>query len=148
VVVGGGAITSAKIKLSTESTYRNATYNGNIVTGNSSFNDNGDPIYPENGLQLSVDLSQNSTFTATVKVKQGFTGAIEDALDGMLKATNGPLQIDQDNISETIEYIQKRIETEQDRLDKKEERLVERFAKMEKTLTLLQNQMASLGLSS
>jgi len=74
VVISGGAITSAKIKLSTESTYRDATYSGNIVTGDSTFDDDGNPMYPENALQFSVDLSQDDTFTATVRVKQGFTG--------------------------------------------------------------------------
>ncbi len=146
-------ISSVKIKLSTESTYHDATFSGNIITGDSSFDDNGDPIYPENGLQISIDLNQvelseEEPLTATVRVKQGFTGAIEDVLDRILKLTNGPLQIDQDNVSENVEYLQKRIETEVSRLEQKQARLVAHFAKMEKTLTLLQSQMAALGLSS
>ena len=76
VVNASQEITSAEIKLSTESTYRDMTISGNIVTGDSSFDDNGDPMYPENALQLSIDVSQEGTFTATVRVKQGFTGAI------------------------------------------------------------------------
>ena len=47
----------------------------------SAYDDDNEPINPENGLQLSVDLSQDGTFTATVRVKQGFAGAMEDALD-------------------------------------------------------------------
>jgi len=148
VVVSGGAITSARIKLSTESTYRDAAYSGNIVTGDSSFDDNGDPIYPENGLQLSVDLSQASTFTATVRVKQGFAGAIEDALDKMLKVTTGSLQIDQEYVADTIEGLQERIELEESRLTQREARLVDRFARLERTLALLQSQMAALGFST
>ncbi len=144
-VNGAGAITSAKIKLSTESTYRNATYSGNVVTGNSSFDDNGNPVYPENGLQLSVDLSQEGIFTATVRVKQGFAGAIEEALDQILKTTNGPLEIDQEHIDKNIDDLQDKIELEERRLTQRETRLVERFARLEKTLTLLQNQMASLA---
>ncbi|MGD2095869.1 MAG: flagellar filament capping protein FliD, partial [Phycisphaerales bacterium] len=93
IEVSGGEIISAKIKLSSESTYRNATYVDNIVIGNSTFDTNGDPVYPENGLSLSVDLTQDGTFTATVNVKQGFTGAIEDTLDNMLKVTTGSVQI-------------------------------------------------------
>ena len=145
VVITGGVITSAKIKLSTESTWRDATYSGNIVTGDSTFDDNGDPIYPENALQLSIDLSQNGTFTATVRVKQGFAGAIEDALDNMLKATTGSIQIDQEHVDDRIEDIQEKIEIEEYRLIKREERLIARFARLEKTLALLQNQMAALG---
>jgi flagellar hook-associated protein 2 len=148
VEVTGGAITSAKIKLSTESTWRDATYSGNIVTGESTFDDNGDPVNPENGLQLSIDLSQNGTFTATVRVKQGFTGAIEDTLDSILKATTGSLAIDQEHVDDQIENIQKRIEFEEYRLEVKEKRLVMRFAQLESTLALLQNQMAAMGFST
>jgi flagellar hook-associated protein 2 len=145
VVVSGGAITSAKIKLSTESTYRDAAYSGNIVTGNSTFDDNGNPMYPENALQLSVDLSQDGTFTATVRVKQGFTGAIEDALDNMLKVTTGSIQIDQKHVDKQIEYLQEKIENEEYRLTKREERLIARFARLERNIALIQQQMGALG---
>ena len=145
VTVNGGVITGAKIKLATESVYRDATYSDNIVTGNSSFDENGDPVYPENALQLSVDLSQDGIFTAKVRVKQGFTGALEDALDNMLKVTTGSIQIDQEYVSESIKQLQERIELEENRLTQKEARLVDRFARLERTLALLQNQMAALG---
>jgi len=145
VVVSGGAITSAKMKLSTESTWRDATYSGNIITGNSTFDDNGDPVYPENSLQLSVDLGQDNTFTATVRVKQGFTGAIEDVLDNMLKVTTGSVQIDQEHVDDQIEEIQKKIELEEHRLTVREKRLIARFARLERTLALIQSQMAALG---
>jgi flagellar capping protein FliD len=145
VVVSAGAITSAKIKLSTESTYRTATYNGNIVTGDSTFDDNSDPVYAENGLQLSVDLSQDGTFTATVRVKQGFTGVIEDVLDRVLKATTGAVDINQERVDDQIEYLEDKIELEEYRLEQREARLVTRFAVLEKTLALLQSQMGALG---
>jgi flagellar hook-associated protein 2 len=148
VTVSGGAITSARIKASSESTWRDATYSGNIVTGNSTFDDNSDPVYAENGLQLSVDLSQNGTFTATVRVKQGFAGAIEDVLDTMLKATTGSIQIDQEHVDDQIEDIQEKIELEEYRLTLRERRLVARFARLEKTLALLQSQMGALGMST
>jgi flagellar hook-associated protein 2 len=148
VTVSGGAITDAKIKLSTESTWRDATPSGNVVTGDSTFDDNGDPVYPENGLQLSIDLSQDGTFTATVRVKQGFTGAIEDALDNMLKATTGSIQIDQEHVEDQIKEIQEKIELEEYRLAGREQRLIARFARLERTLALLQNQMAALGFST
>ncbi len=147
VTVSGGAITSARIKLATESTYRDATYSDNIITGNSSFDENGDPMYPENGLALSIDLSQNGTFTATVRVKQGFTGALEDTLDRMLKVTTGAVNLDQEYVTDNISNLQDKIELEEDRLAKKEERLVARYARLERTLALLQSQMAALGFS-
>ena len=145
VTVSGGAITGAKIKLSTESTWRDATYSGNVVTGDSTFDDNGDPVYPENGLQLSIDLSQDGIFTATVRVKQGFAGAIEDSLNNMLKATTGSIQIDQEHVDDQIKDIQEKIELEEYRLAVREQRLIARFARLERTLALLQNQMAALG---
>ena len=148
VTVIGGAITSAKIKLATESTYRDATVIDNIIMGDSSFDGNGDPVYPENGLQLSVDLSQDGTFTATVRVKQGFAGAVEDAIDRMIKATTGSIQIDQEHVGDIIEQIQDKIEAEEYRLTQKEDRLIGRFARLEKTLALMQNQLAALGLNS
>ena len=148
VTVSGGAITSARMKTSDESTWRNATYSGNIVTGDSTFNDDGEPLYGENGLQLSVDLSQNGTSTATVRVKQGFAGAIEDVLDTMLKATTGSVQIDQEYADDQIEYIQEKIELEEYRLTLREDRLVARFARLEKTLALIQGQMGTLGIGT
>ncbi len=148
VEISGGEIISAGIRLSTESTYRTATFSGNIITGESSFDDNGDPVNPENGLQLSVDLSQEGTYTATVRVKQGFAGVIEDALENMLKVTTGSIKIDQEHVKDQIETLQEKIEAEEERLTKREERLVARFARLEKTLALLQRQMAALGFTS
>ena len=151
VVVSGGEITSAQIKLSTESTYRVMAFNpgSNVVTGDSTFNDNGDPVYPENGLQLSVDLVNGTYGTdenpIIVRVKQGFTGAMEDALDRMLKATTGSIQIAQEYTDDTLDELKDRIEDAQDRLDTKETRLIAKFAKLESTLALLQQQMAVLG---
>ena len=147
VTVAGGAITGARMKLSTEDTYRNATISGNIVTGASTFNDNGDPVNPEHGLQLSVDLSQNGTFTATVSVRQGFAGAMAGVLSRVLKAPSGSLELDQEQVNDQIEHLQDQMDMEERRLTDKEARLVARFARLEKTLTLLQNQMAALGMS-
>jgi flagellar hook-associated protein 2 len=148
VTVSGSKITVARIKLSSDSTWRDATFSGNIVTGNSTFDENGDPVYSENSLKLSVDLSQDGTFTATVRVKQGFAGALEDALDKMLKASTGSIDIDQEHIDDTIKNLQDRIADEQYRLDQKESRLIEKFARLERTLALLQGQLSALGLST
>ncbi len=147
VTVVGGAITSARIKLSADATYRDATINGNIVTGDSTFDDDGEPVNPENGLQLSVDLGQDGTFAATVRVKQGFAGAMTDILDRVLKATSGTLQLDENQASDQIEHLQDRIDMEQQRLTDREARLVAKFARLEKTLALLKNQMSALGMS-
>ncbi len=148
VTVSGGAITGAQMKLSSESTYRDAVYSGNVVTGNGSFDTNGYPVYAENGLQLSVDLTTNGVYTATVRVKQGFTGRMEDRLDNMLKTTTGSVIVDQDHVGDQIDSLQDKIEQEEDRLTKREARLVAKFARLERTLALLQNQMAAAGIIS
>jgi len=147
VTVSGGAITRARIRQAGESTYRDAVVRGNIVTGNSTFSDDGDPVNPENGLQLSVDLGQDGTFDATVRVKQGFAGAMQDLLDRMLKATTGTLSLDEGQAQDQIDHLQDRIDTEQQRLNDYQSSLVTKFARLEKTLALLQNQMAALNQS-
>jgi len=148
VTVSGGAITSAQIKLSDESTYRDMTITGNIITGISTFDSNGNADYAENGLQLAIDLSTDGPFTATVRVKQGFTGKIEDEINRMLKTTTGSLILDQEQAADQIEELDEKIELEEYRLTKREERLILRFARLEATLALLQYQLVSAGVLS
>jgi len=144
VTISGGTITGARIKSEDDTAWRDATFDGNIVVGDSTFNEDGLAINPENGLQLGGDLSQDVTFTATVRVKQGFTGAMEDALNNILKASTGILSADQAQVDAQIEHLQTQIDAEEDRLSNREEILVAKYARLEKTLTLLQNQFAAL----
>ena len=146
-VVIGGVIDSAQIRLEGETEWRDATWVGNTVTGNLATDDNGVPVYPEHSLQFTVDLT-NGDYTATIRVKQGFAGAIEDAIDDMLHITRGTLTFDIDQIDDNIEELQDRIEDEEHRLTLKEARLKARFARLEKALALLQNQVIAMGLST
>jgi flagellar hook-associated protein 2 len=146
VTVSGGTIASARIKSADESTYRDMSSNGNVITGDSTFTDDGDALYPENGLQLSVDLSQDGTFAATVRVKQGFAGAMEDTLDRILKASTGALALDRQTANDRIDSLKDDIEAEQERLERREARLRAKYARLESTLTSLRRQMAALGL--
>lgn len=146
VVVENNQVVSAKIKLTSESTWRDAeTWAGNLVTFNSDFDDNGNPLYPENSLQLTVDLSVNNTFTATVRVKQGVAGALEDLLDTILEA-NGRLDISDEVLDDKIKQMESTIEREESRLEKVEARLIAKFARLEKTLTLLQQQYSTVNM--
>ena len=148
---GSGNLSEASFKLASESdsAYRAATILGNVITGDSTFDDNGNAAYGENGLQVTAPTTgtPGSTIYATIRVKQGFTGAIEDALDRMLKATTGSIQIDQEHVSDQIKLLQDKIDAEEKRLEAREERLVAQFARLEKTLSLLQGQLQYLGLS-
>jgi flagellar capping protein FliD len=148
VTISGGSITNARIKLSSESNWRNATIgdDGNSVWGDSTFNSDGDPMYPENSLVLTVDTSvSNGTYTATVNVKQGMVGALEDVLDEVLEA-DGRIDISTDNAQTRISDLETKIENEEARLERVEQRLVEKYARLEKTLTQLQQQMEAVSM--
>ncbi|MHC4464812.1 MAG: flagellar filament capping protein FliD, partial [Planctomycetota bacterium] len=140
-------VTSALIKLSSESVWRNATINtaGNLITGDSTFDDNGDPVYPENSLKLSVDVSVEGDFTATVYVKQGVVGALEDVLENVLEA-EGSLDVGLELVESNILQAETRIKNEQSRLEDAGERLILKYARLEKTLTALQQQMSTVSM--
>lgn len=145
---GSGNLSEAYFRLSSEgdSAYRSATVDGNVIIGESSFTEDGNPVNPENGLQLTAPTTgtPGSTVYATVRVKQGFAGAIEDSLADMLHATRGSLSIDTEHIDDQIELLQDKIDLEEQRLEVREERLVRRFASLESTLTILQSQLSYL----
>lgn len=144
-----GNLSQAFFKLESESDseYRPATIVDNYITGDSTFNDDGQPNNPENGLQVTASITgtAGSTVYATIRVKQGFAGAIEDTLDKVLAATNGSININQEHVDDQIKTLQDKIDSEETRLEKKEERLILRFAMLEKTLSLLQSQMSYLS---
>ena len=66
--------------------------------------------------------------------------AIEDALADILDSTNGSVPINLDGISDRIKSTNDRIQIEQDRLTKIEERLILKFARLERTLSTIQQQ--------
>jgi flagellar capping protein FliD len=142
---GSGNLSEAYFKLSSESdsAYRAATIDGNVIIGESSFTDDGYPVNPENGLQLTAPTTgtPGSTSYATVRVKQGFAGGMEDSLLDMLHATRGSLVIDKEHINDQIELLQDKIDLEEQRLEVREERLILQFSRLESTLTLLQSQL-------
>jgi hypothetical protein len=147
VIVSGGVITSAKIWTSDEtiSDARDATIDGNTIIGDAGFTD-GYPDHPENSLTMTVDLTTNGTFEATVYVKQGFAGAIKDLLDDILKTNTGRLDVSQNSVRDTIDRLNKRIDSEQRRLESVENRLILKFARLERTLSMLNQQMSGLGI--
>lgn len=142
-------ITDVRIKLSSETTWRDdATWPDNLVTGNSDFDDEGYPLYPENGLQFTVDPNQpEGTYTATINVKQGMAGALEDLLDEVLKA-DGRLDISKGILDDRITAMDRRIENEEARLADVETRLIDKYARLEKTLAMMQQQMSAVSMVS
>ncbi len=138
-------ITDVRIKLSTESEWRHATWSGNLVTGPITFDKDGNPINPENSLQFTVDLTQSAgTYTSSISVKQGIMNKLDEYIDQILE-TDGRLDISGDILDDKISAIETKIEKENDRLTAYKARLVDKFARLEKTLALLQQQTASVS---
>ena len=159
VVVSGGEIDSVHIKLSTESTYReigSECWGNNIITFNSDFDEaTGEPLYSENSLQLTVDL-MNGTYGTdenpiAINVKQGVTGTLEDLLDKMLE-TDGQLDTSEGILNDPengkIAAMDRRIENEENRLNGVETRLIKKYARLERTLAMLQQQMGAVNMIS
>ncbi len=151
----GGPITSVQIKTTYETwsearTVDAANIVGNSVTANSDFDDNGNSLYPENSLSFTVDLGQLDLVTyleATMHVKYGFAGESKDNLDDIL-TYNGRIPVSKKSISNNIDRLSEQIRTEQERVAKYENRLVLKFARLEKTLMLISQQMAAISILS
>jgi flagellar hook-associated protein 2 len=147
VTVLGGKVTSAKVKMSDESdsAWRDMTISGNTVTGNNTFDSgNGYPVYNENGLQLSINTSKDGDYAATIDVKQGFAGALNDALNAATKDTTGSIYIDNASIQDEIDSLNDRISEETTRLAAEKDRLTTQYANLEATLTELKSQLAEI----
>ena len=145
----GSSITSARIRLVGDATWRNATIDGNIVMGDTSIDSTtGEPVYPEYNLHVTVDVSKTlpGGVTAIINVKQGFAGAVEDVLKDILDSEHGRVPISLDSIDTKIENVDKRIEQEEARLVTVEKRLIEKFARLERTLSMIQQQMGALNM--
>ena len=142
-------IISAKIKLADETEYRDAaSWSGNVISFDSTFDDKGRPSYPEHGLQLTVDLAEGVYGTdanpVVVRVKQGLFGTLENLLDDVLK-TDGQLDTSTKVLNEKNAALQAKIDKEQIRLDKAEKRLVAKYARLETILTRMQQQQQSVA---
>lgn len=72
VTIAGGEITTAQIKTKAEQNFRNALILGDTIKGLLDREPDGTPLYPENGMELDIDLAQDGVFTAVVTVVNGF----------------------------------------------------------------------------
>ncbi len=146
VQVASGVITSAKIRVEGTSTWRDMTVlSGGMIVGDNTFDsEGGGPLYPENGLQLTVDLTSDGTFNATVSVKKGVGGAFEDFIEKFIK-TGNQIDINENFINDRIDALKTKISREQIRMEKEETRLVAKFARLEGILAQMQQQMAAVG---
>lgn len=145
--VSGGEITSAQIRRQGETEWRDASFTAgsNVVTGDMTFDEQGNAVYDENGLQFTVDLSTDATYTSTIRVKFGVASELENLLDDILDTNDGRIKLSQESIDNKIENIDEIIETETKRLERERTRLTERFARMEKYMTMIQQQLQGLS---
>ena len=128
---GGGNLTAGRIKLSSESTYRDLTVDSPYLVGTA---DN-----PEHALYIkAVWDGVSSTQSATICVRQGIAGRFTDALDSMLDASEGLLHNLDESYQGIIEQIDLRIEQEEARLELLRERLNAKYARLEQLLVELQ----------
>ena len=128
-----GNITGARMKLTTESTFRDATVESGYVVGASA--------NPEGGLWVKVEWDgSSSTQTAVVRVTQGVAGAISYALDDMLDSTEGLIHNIASSYEEIVSHMEDRIEQEEKRLDLIRQQLTQRYARLEQLLAQLQGQ--------
>ncbi|MBN1124199.1 MAG: flagellar filament capping protein FliD [Sedimentisphaerales bacterium] len=146
---GAGTIISAKIwsEGQTEADARDATIDNDndTITGSIALTGNNKYLYDENNLQFTVDTTNvGQTLTSTIDVKQGFAGALYDIVETMLNSVNGSVPVSQDALQDSIDNHNNRIEREETRLEKIEERLVAQYARLERNLSLINQQLAGL----
>ncbi len=128
-----GNLTGGRMKLTTESTYRDATVSDSYLVGTS---DN-----PEEGLWVECEWDGvSSTQSATVRVTQGIAGRVGDILEEILDTTEGVLHNADESYEEVVSNLDDRIEQEEARLEQLRERLVAKYARLEQLLMELQAQ--------
>lgn len=152
VKITGGTIEWAKVQQS-DGSWREvdaAGIDGNtiMVSDSSDFDTYGNPTYLENDLQFTINLTgiTDGEYTATIRVKEGFAGNLDARLDEMLDSVNGRVVISKDRMDDKIEYVVDRMDREIKRLEISETRLIAKFARLEKLLSMIQQQMAAIGM--
>jgi phosphate transport system permease protein len=72
VTVTQGEITAAHIKTAGEDVFREALIIGDTIKGRMELDARGDPLFPEHGMELDIDLNRSGSVRATVTVVNGF----------------------------------------------------------------------------
>mgnify|MGYP006281089195 CR=1 FL=1 len=127
-----GNITGARMKLSSEDTYREASINGDHVVGKSG--------HPEEALWVHAEWDGSSaTQSALVRVKQGLAGEVNTLVEEMQNSSEGLLTNIQGNYTDIVSHIETKIADQEARLDRMEARLSQKYARLERTLAQLQS---------
>ncbi len=149
VTISGGQITSAKMKLASEgdSQWRDAVISDtNEAYGSMKTDSQNRYKYPEAALTFTTALgTADGTYTAKINVRQGFAGKVFEETKDMLDATDGTVTLVKDGFETRIKNYDDRIEEEQERLKTYEDNLVQKYARLEKNLALIQQQLGALN---
>lgn len=139
LVEGEVQLASAQVKLASEGddAWRDATVDGNLITGTEG--------HPEYGLQVTASSGAEGTVETQVRVRQGVAGRLYDVLDDLLDSTEGTLTLVEQRCRNAVDALQDNIDRQQDRLERYQASLTARFARLEQTLTLLEAQRGALG---
>ena len=98
-------------------------------------------------MQLAVDTSQTGrTMEVTVNIRQGFAGNLYEQVDDLLKSGSGRVPISIESIEDQVSLMERRIEDEERRLERVEERMIEKYARLEKMLSMIQQQFAGIAM--
>lgn len=101
------------------------------------------PLYPEFGLHLKYEGIPGTEYVASVSIRQGFAGDLFEDVSNMLEI-NGRIPTIKDSIQSQIDAIDLQIVNEESRLERYEERLKAQYARLERTLQTIQQQMSGL----
>jgi len=120
--VAGGKITSATINGHAASFNSNSSF----ITGASG--------QDESGLVLRVNNLTNGTYSSTTYLKEGKIPELVDSLTTLTDATNGPLNILQNNYVTIADDIQTKIDNENVRIAQMQTNLQAQFSKLDALL--------------
>lgn len=133
---GSGNITGARMKRTSESTFRAARIDGSYVIGKDG--------NPEDNLWVEAQWDGTSTTqTAEVRVQQGVIDAVSSTVDTMLDGNDGILSQQEDSYSDIKSNLNEQITEEKEDLNDMEKHLKQKYARLEKRLSEMQSQMKS-----
>jgi flagellar hook-associated protein 2 len=140
-----GSIAAARMRLAGEAEWRAATVDGKIIRGKSG--------NPEEYMELQAiwdssrgeDVPGSGLYTerGTVRVQQGFAGALYDKLEGLLDKTDGLISTKTGQYGKAVTSLERQIDLQQDRLDRQEERLRAKYARLETLMSQMQSQQGA-----
>jgi len=130
-----GSPPTGQMRLKGTTDWHNATWDNTAQTLT------GSDGYPEAGLVVKI-TDTSISFTGEVDLMRGIAGDLKYELDLLTDSDEGPLAILEKNYNDIIDSAEDKIAYEEKRIALYEQRLKERYARLEATLTELNNQMS------